>query len=175
MSTTAVAGLLPANIDLVSIDAISVYNSAHSGQSDGSANIGLGAEVGGVWYWHGQGDFMTANGIADGTDADAAAGLVNYSWDNSVMVGGGWRPMSPVPGRSWDGSWAALPSGSIEALGIWIGNPNGGTDYSTYPVHGYVDNFTVTGTGAPVPEPSSLALLAAGLVGLLVFAWRKRK
>jgi hypothetical protein len=27
----------------------------------------------------------------------------------------------------------------------------------------------------PVPEPSSLALLAAGLVGLLAYAWRKRK
>lgn len=38
----------------------------------------------------------------------------------------------------------------------------------------YVDNLTYTATGV-IPEPSSLALLAAGLLGLLAYAWRKRK
>ena len=37
---------------------------------------------------------------------------------------------------------------------------------------GYADNFQVTGA---VPEPSTLALLVAGLFGLLAYAWRKRK
>ena len=31
------------------------------------------------------------------------------------------------------------------------------------------------GTGEIIPEPSTLALLACGLVGLLAYAWRKRK
>jgi hypothetical protein len=36
---------------------------------------------------------------------------------------------------------------------------------------GYYDNLTVTTT----PEPSSIALVTSGLVGLLAYAWRKRK
>lgn len=35
----------------------------------------------------------------------------------------------------------------------------------------YIDNLTVT----TVPEPSTVALLATGLIGLLAYAWRKRK
>jgi hypothetical protein len=38
-----------------------------------------------------------------------------------------------------------------------------------------VTDFTVTRTLNSVPEPSMLALLASGLVGLLAYAWRKRK
>ncbi len=37
---------------------------------------------------------------------------------------------------------------------------------------GSVENFVVSG---PVPEPSTLLLLATGLLGLLAYAWRKRK
>ncbi|MBN1393449.1 MAG: PEP-CTERM sorting domain-containing protein [Pirellulales bacterium] len=36
---------------------------------------------------------------------------------------------------------------------------------------GMLDDFTIT----QIPEPSSIALLAAGLIGLLAYAWRKRK
>ncbi|MBU4270473.1 MAG: PEP-CTERM sorting domain-containing protein [Planctomycetes bacterium] len=36
-----------------------------------------------------------------------------------------------------------------------------------------IDDVTVSFT--PIPEPSTLALLAAGLLGLLCYAWRKRR
>jgi hypothetical protein len=36
-----------------------------------------------------------------------------------------------------------------------------------------VDNVRVTST--PVPEPGTIALLATGLLGLLAYAWRKKK
>jgi len=38
----------------------------------------------------------------------------------------------------------------------------------------YIDNFRVVDLNA-VPEPSTLALLAGGLIGRLAYAWRKRK
>jgi hypothetical protein len=39
----------------------------------------------------------------------------------------------------------------------------------------YEGAFDVNGTPSPAPEPSALALAGVGLVGLLGFAWRKRR
>ena len=36
-------------------------------------------------------------------------------------------------------------------------------------------SYHYTEAGVAVPEPSTLALLAAGLTGLLCYAWRKRR
>ena len=39
----------------------------------------------------------------------------------------------------------------------------------------YLDNSSLIGPSSPVPEPGTFALLAAGLAGLLCYAWRKRR
>ena len=49
-----------------------------------------------------------------------------------------------------------------------IGPPIAGV----YPYTGLMDNFEIQGT---VPEPGSIVLLIIGLIGMLAYAWRKRK
>lgn len=48
------------------------------------------------------------------------------------------------------------------------------TGYNSNP-QGLDLSFSLTGTTSAAPEPGALTLLAAGLVGLLAYAWRKRK
>ncbi len=52
--------------------------------------------------------------------------------------------------------------GSIKFDGDWLG--------STHTLVYYDDM-----SGSVVPEPSNLALLAVGAIGLLAYAWRRRK
>ncbi len=56
---------------------------------------------------------------------------------------------------------------------------NNGFEIAFYrSVHGYLapeDIFADNLTISPIPEPSTLALLVTGLIGLLAYAWKKRK
>ena len=71
-------------------------------------------------------------------------------------------------------------SGPLLEAGVGHGD-FGTTIYSNppSPLDGFglpADGYWVVATAAPpVPEPGTLALLAAGLFGLVAYAWRKRK
>lgn len=72
-----------------------------------------------------------------------------------------------------------LKFNAIDVIGaLWLGDKQ-----ATAGIWGAVgsgaqyESALITGTGflATIPEPSSMALLTAGLIGLLAYAWRKRK
>jgi hypothetical protein len=69
-------------------------------------------------------------------------------------------------GYTFAGGDAVFTDGQTTAAGIVVSDSNGDGI-------GHVDDFNVS--TAPVPEPGTLALLAAGLAGLLCYAWRKRR
>lgn len=65
-------------------------------------------------------------------------------------------------------SGGTIASG-VNALQFVFATPTNAADRTVY------QEVDVLGTAVAVPEPSSIALLAASLLGLLAFAWRKRK
>jgi hypothetical protein len=76
---------------------------------------------------------------------------------------------SATHGRTYAGvNLPAILSGSAALVGFTGGT---GAGASTQ----VVSDFTFTTSGAPVPEPGSLTLLALGAGGLLGYAWRRRK
>ena len=89
------------------------------------------------------------------------------SWQNAVLGNTGNNATSAE--QNYQGSYAAFAatygtttSSYIGAYGVDM------TNHEAWAVLNHVGDFAV-------PEPGTLALLAAGLIGLLVYAWRKRK
>ena len=119
-----------------------------------------------AWAWNsstetwGWGDY-TASIVSTGSwfglkyDID----LDNYTYDILVDTGSGYfEAISDV----------ALKPGVEYALDTLVFYAQGKTGS-----YFWVDDCLMT--GPEVPEPSTLTLLAAGLIGLLAYAWKKRK
>jgi hypothetical protein len=90
-----------------------------------------------------------------------------YTYKGYSMFYGNWYlPATPADAADYP------TVGSILA-GIYVSS---GSDVSFTGGFGLTNNDFVSGSfSSVVPEPSTLALLASGLVGLLAYAWRKRK
>jgi hypothetical protein len=154
--------------------------------------------------WHSGGFYVLANGIANGrgdaflsncdlrtptnptTNAvqfSHSSGAANTTWDNMrlemnldaasntsvLQVYRDGTLISDYNSTYWGYDQAGPAASSLGDFVFNIGTRQGGSIFFT----GYLDNITIEGTA--VPEPSAMALAASGLVGLLAYAWRKRR
>ncbi len=104
--------------------------------------------------------------IADAMDVDASG----------VVVAGGTAPGGDVHGFVYrGGAWTDLNSLIDPALGITISNVFVTSDVGHVACWGTVGGVNHAYLLAPVPEPSTVVLLACGLMGLAVYAWRRRR
>jgi uncharacterized repeat protein (TIGR03803 family) len=104
--------------------------------------------------------------ILSGSTIYGEAAYGDYEGNGSVFQlntdGSGFRILHSFTGGSNDGGW---PYASLLL--------NGSTLYGTTYVGGTNNDGTIF--ALTVPEPSALALLAASALGLLGYAWRKRR
>ena len=105
-----------------------------------------------------------ATGI-NGSLTEVGGGGVAY---NATTAGATWASLysnALVPGIT-SSSWSSLSN-----QGPWMSINDAGKIVSTGTYGGAEIGFLLT----PTPEPSTLFLAAAGLLGLLAYAWRRRK
>jgi hypothetical protein len=116
---------------------------------------------------------LYGNGSVKYYNADVAGGGMVAAGAAGSFAANTWVPVqlvadytahtfqATVGAYSFSGAWAAGGASTFDKVYMC---GNGNTRF-------FVDNLSVQ----MVPEPSSLALIATGLLGLLAYAWRTRK
>jgi hypothetical protein len=146
--------------------ALGFYDDTHAGSTNSDPMTGFTGLVlandGGLYVYTGRapttskvafgGTFNTSSFYTLGYDVNTTTGAIS-----NVTLSGSTADYSGLTS-------SAFTNAATANLGFFTSSEDGGC-------YGFVDNVALS----TVPEPSSLILSVCGLVGLLAYAWRKRK
>jgi len=148
----------------------------NSGTGDNFLTLGVDNGSGLYWKWNSNAATYIAASYVTAPTADSRV-RVGYAF--TALGGNSWSVQPYYQNITASGllTNAGLPV-TVNNFQPSTGTlPEGTMPWTAYQIVAYsntgnrLDNINVT----QVPEPSTLALLTAGLVGLLAYAWRKRK
>jgi hypothetical protein len=105
------------------------------------------ADVDPAWSWYGS-TISVSGATSPPSWTDAKTGVTAYLLGSNYQEFAGLSPTG---------------SGTIAISFTWPGD------------YGYLNAISLVDHATQTPEPSTLALLGAGLAGLLCYAWRKRR
>ncbi len=125
--------------------------------------------------------YWNTSGLQVGGDGDYA--LIGVDAGDPIPSGSAWKGNGEI---YYEGYGSQLPEGVPTYLGVyfpvddgthygWIGVVRQNTLELDAFAWGYETEAGVPIAAGAVPEPGTLSLLACGLIGLLCYAWRKRK
>ena len=128
-----------------------------------------------TWSWTYSGDLL--NPVPGGTDVDTSSGGGGPTWGFGVCPSGGstGNLVCNVPyGFNFVDPYDGTDSFTFNVLPTVTGGPQPGVAGSGDDSAEVFISFTYVPTSS-IPEPTSLVLIGSGLIGLGVFARRKRR
>jgi len=134
--------------------------------ADTGLNSQLAVNIAGTWYVSKNVFSNTWTYTDSGSNSIAEAG---DSKSLAISPASTWYALTVIPDTT-----NGLSIGTTEVSLPTTGNIVGAGLYCTGPATALcIDNFQLSGTA--IPEPNTIMLCATGLIGLLAYAWRKRK
>ena len=157
--------------------------STNRSYDDVSSQFGVGGDFEG-WRHASQGEVIDLFSNAGITQFDNNIADDPYVWDLAAKIGDtGTSSLGGIASLAMTDTILSVVSGTryimlLDVAGVlsnprtaWVSTHNG----ESYPSYSYMGHALVRESQSSVPEPSTLALLAVGLLGIGGYASRKRR